>query len=81
MPRVKIAQRCIIAATPSVNITYDPADDVVAPDAHIDEIVARGCGERLTSRGDFVAGSPPSAPAQPEEEPDAIAAAPTAERE
>ena len=60
MPRVKITSRCIVKATANVNVTYEPADDVLAPDAHIDEIVARGCGVRLTQRGDLAAGDPAS---------------------
>ena len=52
MPKVKVWARCIIAATPGVQVTYEPADEVLAPEAHIEEIVRRNCGERLTSRAD-----------------------------
>lgn len=52
MPRVKIFERCVVKATPSVNVTYEPGDDVLAPDAHIEAIVAAGRGERLSMRGE-----------------------------
>lgn len=61
MPRVKITETCMIWTSAATNVVYSPADSVLAPDAHVDEIVARGCGERLTGRGqDLPRDNPPA---------------------
>ncbi len=55
MPRIRIFERHIVQATPSVNVTYEPGENVLAPDDHIAAIVAAGRGERLSARGDAFA--------------------------
>lgn len=61
MPKVKVTDRCIVKAASNVNVTYDVVDEVLAPDAHIEEIVRQGKGERLTSRGDAFKPAEPAA--------------------
>lgn len=51
MPKVRVDQLAIVVARPSVHVVYQPGERL-APDAHIEEIVRQGKGERLTSRGD-----------------------------
>ena len=55
MPKVKVTAHCIVHVSPSLTLVYSPCESTLAPDAHIDEIVARGCGERLTQRGEDLA--------------------------
>lgn len=52
MPKVKVTELCHVIVSPVVTTTYSPCDEVLAPDAHIDEIERQGKGERLTERGD-----------------------------
>lgn len=50
MPRVRVTRRAIVRVRPGLNVVYSPAPNVLAPDAHIEEIVGQGAGDRLTSR-------------------------------
>lgn len=52
MPKVKVTDTCIVWTGETSNKVYSPVDEVLAPDAHIDEIVRQGKGERLTERGE-----------------------------
>lgn len=61
MPNVKVNEECIVWTSPVSNTVYAPADCVLAPDAHIEEIVRQGKGERLTERGDRFNSDTPNA--------------------
>jgi len=52
MPRVRVTRRAIVRVRPGLNVVYAPAENTLAPDAHIEAIVAQGAGERLSRRGD-----------------------------
>lgn len=51
MPKVRVDEMAIVVVRPNVHVVYQ-AGERLAPDAHIEEIVRQGKGERLTSRGD-----------------------------
>ena len=51
MPKVKVTETCIVHIDQTKTTTYSPIESTLAPDAHIDEIVRQGKGERLTDRG------------------------------
>ena len=65
MPKVKVTERCIVKPNATSNVVYEPSAETLAPDAHIDEIVRQGKGERLTERGEAFktppANDPPAA--------------------
>lgn len=61
--KVNVTHDHVVHATPSVNVLYRAGSTVVAPHAHIDEIVAAGHGERISVEAD----REPPAPAQDEE--------------
>lgn len=52
MPRVRVTRRAIVRVRPGLNVVYAPVESILAPDAHIEAIVAQGAGERLSRRGD-----------------------------
>lgn len=47
MARVKVNKETLIVASPVVNVVYQAGSIVVAPRAHIEQIVAMGHGERV----------------------------------
>lgn len=57
MPKVRVEKKTIVVARPGLHIVYQPGERL-APDAHIEEIVRQGKGERLTSRGDAFRAAP-----------------------
>ena len=64
MPKVKINEPVTVVVRPGLHLVYRPGEQT-APDAHIDDIVRQGKGERLGKRGDALRDAVASVAAAP----------------
>jgi hypothetical protein len=68
MPRVRITRDCVVFPNEVSTVLYKSGFEGLAPDAHIETIVAGGNGERLSNRGEDLPRDLAPAPAEPVDE-------------